>query len=268
MLPLSTVEDNAYPGFVRFLEPQCKVPCRKTATDRLDSVEAEPTKVVNNKIVKPSLSREPYSSFTASHITEDWQLVSRKIGDQTFGEAYIGEHHHQFEDDGRQLVYRIQDQQSRPRRRGSTCNKTGSANRWTDVRCSNHKLYLTVTSAMSINKVSSSNISKCVGAASRLLTHFSHYPLAQLEMEQRQTAKDIKGDDAKPLKLVQLELVLRHVQHAYVIRVASRCGIVRSQLSEIEERRHSQHEGRISSAYGRSAASTAVLHEQHCIAVD
>jgi hypothetical protein len=60
-----------------------------------------------------------------------------------------------------------------------------------------------VTGAVGINKVSSSNISKYVGAASRLVTRFLHSLLAELEMEQRQTSMGIKGDDGKPLKHIQ-----------------------------------------------------------------
>jgi len=81
--------------------------------------------------------------------------------------------------------------------------ETGTANNWMDVDCANHKLHLAVTNSMGIEKVTNNPISKCVAAASRLVGHFSHSPLAELEMEARQVSMGIKGDDGKPLKLIQ-----------------------------------------------------------------
>ena len=80
---------------------------------------------------------------------------------------------------------------------------TGHANNWMDVDCANHKLHLAVTGSMGIDKTSNNPISKCVAAASRLVGHFSHSPLASLEMEARQLAMGIKSEDGKPLKLIQ-----------------------------------------------------------------
>lgn len=85
----------------------------------------------------------------------------------------------------------------------SNMKETGQNNNWRDVDCANHKLHLAVTGSMGIDKVSNTAISKCVAAASRLVGHFSHSPLAQMEMEARQLAMGIKGDDGKALKLVQ-----------------------------------------------------------------
>jgi len=56
---------------------------------------------------------------------------------------------------------------------------------------------------MGIDKVLSWTISKCVGAASRLVGHFSHSALATLELEKRQEQMAINGENGQPLKLVQ-----------------------------------------------------------------
>ena len=56
---------------------------------------------------------------------------------------------------------------------------------------------------MGIDKTTNNPISKCVAAASRLVGHFSHSPLAEIEMQARQMAMGIKGEDGKLLKLVQ-----------------------------------------------------------------
>jgi len=81
--------------------------------------------------------------------------------------------------------------------------ETGTANNWMDVDCANHKLHLAVTNSMGIEKVTNNPISKCVAAASHLVGHFSHSPLAELEMEAQQVSMGIKGDEGKPLKLIQ-----------------------------------------------------------------
>ena len=81
--------------------------------------------------------------------------------------------------------------------------ETGHRNQWIDTDCSNHKLHLAVTGSMGIDKVTNNPISKCVSAASRLVGHFSHSPLAEFEMESCQTAMGIKGENGKPLKLLQ-----------------------------------------------------------------
>lgn len=211
---MSMVEDGAFREFVRFLEPQYKVPCRKTVTDRLESVKAEPTKVVKDEMatssavsvttdIWSSLSNEPYISFTASYITEDWQLVSRSLANKPkeirHTQANIGTKLKTMADSWC-IVNKIN---TVVHDGAANMQETGSANQWTDVSCSNHKLRLAVTGDMCIDEVCSNNIVKCVGAASRLVTHFSHNPLAELAMEQRQMSMGIKGDDGKPLKLIK-----------------------------------------------------------------
>jgi len=56
---------------------------------------------------------------------------------------------------------------------------------------------------MGIDKVSNNNVSKCVGAASRLVGHFSHSPLATGALNKRQEEMNITGENGQPLRLVQ-----------------------------------------------------------------
>ena len=76
----------------------------------------------------------------------------------------------------------------------------GSGNGWTDIGCLAHKLHLSVTSAMGTDKVTNTAISKCVSAASRLVGHSSHSPMACGELEKWQLQTE---PDKKPVKLVQ-----------------------------------------------------------------
>lgn len=214
MLPLSLVDDPSFTEFINFLEPQYKVPCRQTFTDRLDGIHVELAKIVDAEMVSASavsvttdiwtsLTNEPYISFTASYVTSDWQLMSRSLANEA-----IEERHTQAN-----IAARLKDLAERWHITGkikavvhdgaSNMKDTATVNAWTDVSCSNHKLHLAVTGSMGIDKVSSNQISKCVSAASRLVGHFSHSPLACKEMEKRQTAMGIAGEDDKPLKLIQ-----------------------------------------------------------------
>jgi len=80
---------------------------------------------------------------------------------------------------------------------------TGSGNCWLDVGCSTHKLHLVVTSAMGIDKTSNSTISRCVGAASRLVGHFHHSPTATTELLKRHRAMDSSQDLRKLVQHVK-----------------------------------------------------------------
>ena len=82
----------------------------------------------------------------------------------------------------------------------SNMRECAALNGWTDVGCSAHKVHLCVTSAMGIDKVSNTAISKCVGAASRLVGHFSHSPMATGELQKRQVQME---PEKNPVKLIQ-----------------------------------------------------------------
>jgi len=97
MLPLSLVDDESFQEFVRFLEPEYKVPCRQTFTSRLDSIKAERAKEIKAELdqvssvalttdIRTIVSNEPYISFTCSYINDDWQLVSRTLSNEAIEE--------------------------------------------------------------------------------------------------------------------------------------------------------------------------------------
>jgi hypothetical protein len=81
-------------------------------------------------------------------------------------------------------------------------NEAGMRNNWTDVHCAAHVLHLCVTSAMGITNVKSSTkpIARCIGAASHLVGHFHHSPLATNELVKRQ--KEMRPKETTK-KLVQ-----------------------------------------------------------------
>jgi len=77
---------------------------------------------------------------------------------------------------------------------------SGGRNNWMDVNCSAHKLHLCVTASMGTDKVSNHPISKCVSAASRLVGHFAHSPMATTEPMKWQSAM---SPDKPQRKLIQ-----------------------------------------------------------------
>lgn len=214
MLPLSLVDDAAFADFVNLLEPEYKIPCRQTFTDRLDSMKHEEAKSVKEEMGKASsvavttdiwtsAGNASYISLTASYITSDWQLITRTLSNQP-----IEERHTQANISARlkdmTKMWAIDKKTIAVVHDGAANMKeTGSNNNWFDVSCANHKLHLAVTGSMGVNKVIKTQLSMCVAAASRLVGHFSHSPLANTEMQARQSSMGISGDNAKPLKLVQ-----------------------------------------------------------------
>jgi len=51
--------------------------------------------------------------------------------------------------------------------------ETTANNDWQDVRCSAHKLQLSISVALGLDKLTNSVLLKLVGASSRLVGHFS-----------------------------------------------------------------------------------------------
>jgi len=214
VLPLSLVDDEAFMEFVNFLEPGFHVPCRQTLTARLDGMKTELAEKVKTEMVEvksvavttdiwTSISNEPYISFTASYVTLDWQLVSKTLCNEP-----MEERHTQANIAARlkdmATSWSIQDKIIAVIHDGAANMKeTGKDNGWNDIGCANHKLHLAVTGCLGIDKVTNNPISKCISAASRLVTHFAHSPRAAIELEARQEAMGVKGDDGKPLKLLQ-----------------------------------------------------------------
>jgi len=76
----------------------------------------------------------------------------------------------------------------------------GDRNNWEDVHCAAHKLQLCINASMGTDRVSSHPIAKCVAAASHLVGHFSHSPMAAGELLKKQAAMT---PDKEPKKLIQ-----------------------------------------------------------------
>ena len=82
----------------------------------------------------------------------------------------------------------------------SNVKEAGARNNWIDVHCAAHMLHLCVTAAMGTNKVTTKPIAWCVGAASHLVAHFQHSPLASNQIVQSQ--REMQPTET-PNKLIQ-----------------------------------------------------------------
>jgi len=214
MLPLSLVDNQYFHEFMSYLEPNYKVPCRQTLTARLDNMKEKIAERVADELkaasaiamttdIWTSISNDAYISVTASFIAPQWQLRTLSLANKP-----MEERHTQANISARLLetatAWDIQSKITAVVHDGAANMKeTGAINKWTDVSCAAHKLHLCVTGAMGIDKVTNTIISKCVSAASRLVGHFSHSAMASAELEKRQLAMSILGENGQPLKLIQ-----------------------------------------------------------------
>jgi len=214
MLPLSLVDNVEFIELMACMEPNYKVPCRQTITARLDSMyKTLATTVIEELKETPAVSltsdiwtsscNDAYISVTASFINNDWQLVNRTLANEPMEERHMAAHiSTRLLNSTKQ--WGIEDKVKAVVHDGaSNMTAAGGTNGWLDVNCAAHKLHLCVTGAMGIDKVTNNQISKCVESASRLVGHFSHSPMASVELEKRQTAMAVAGEDGKPLKLIQ-----------------------------------------------------------------
>ena len=159
-------------------------------TARLQSLQATMAAMLTHKLADDttsaavtmdlwtSLSNEAYLSFTASYVARDWALTTQVLSTVPLAEQHmqtvIAEQTGGISDQW-DITTKI-----------SACMHDGTANVrdvgqhncWSDVTCAAHKLQLCVQSSMGTDKVTSNPIAKCVAAASRLVGHFAHSPMA------------------------------------------------------------------------------------------
>jgi len=193
------------------LEPGYQLPCRQTMSDRLDRQKAAVADKVTEELaavphisittdIWTSVSNEAYLSFTASYIDPTWKLKT-----PTLAALFLEERHTQavIADSLRDVAcqWNVNDKVVACVHDGAAnIRDAGGRNNWSDVHCSAHKLQLCITSAMGVDKVTNNTIAKCIGAASRLVGHFAHSPMAVGELKKRQASM---FPDSQPKKLVQ-----------------------------------------------------------------
>jgi len=210
LLPLQFVESASLRRLLAFLEPNYKPPCRQTMTARMIakkdtlaatmktemSEQAESVSITTD--IWTSLTNEAYMSFTATYITPQWTVRNVILDSAIMLERHtlenIAAELARIAGDwgiGNKVLACVHDG-------ASNVKQAGARNDWVDIHCAAHVLHLCVTSAMGTNKTTNKPIARCVGAASRLVSHFHHSPLAtnallkrQQEMKPTETSKKL-----------------------------------------------------------------------------
>ena len=212
LLPIAIVESDSLRELLQILEPQYKIPCRQTMTARLDSMQVALSSKLHDQLktdveslaittdIWTSVSNEAYLSFTASYVDKDWNMRTPVLATTHMTErhtqAVIADHLAEIASH-----WEISEKISACVHDGAANVKdAGARNDWHDINCAAHKLQLCINSSMGIDKVTNHPISKCVAAASRLVGHFGHSPMATGELTKRQHSM---FPDKQPLKLIQ-----------------------------------------------------------------
>lgn len=212
MLPISLVDSQSVKYLFELLEPNYKLPCRQTMTNRLESMKGKLSKDIKDHLaanvsqisittdIWTSLTNEAYLSFTASYINADWTMHTPVLAT-----AHLEERHTQSViAESLSKVARDWEIESKifacVHDGAANCRDVGSRNKWTDLHCAAHKLQLCITGGLGLDKVSNHPIAKCVAAASRLVGHFSHSPMAVGELKKRQLSMN---PDQRVKKLIQ-----------------------------------------------------------------
>ena len=210
-LPISIVDCDSLRQLFHLLEPQYKVPCRQTMTSRLDAMKVKMSSDLTERLqnvphiavttdIWTSVANEAYLSFTACYIESDWTMKTPVLAtvpmEERHTQAVIADHLSAVAKEWKidnKVVACVHDG-------AANVKDVGARNKWLDVNCAAHKLQLCINSAMGTDKVSNHPIAKCVGAASRLVGHFSHSPMAVGELIKRQASM---FPDKQPRKLTQ-----------------------------------------------------------------
>jgi len=171
MLPVALVESPEFRALLSFLEPAYKPPCRQTMTSRLqtmaekrrcvirETMQTDATAVAVTTDIWTSMANDPYISLTASYITPAWTMRT-----PTLANTLMDERHTQINITARlsdiTSDWRLSDKVVAVVHDGAAnMRDCGGRNGWIDVECSAHKVHLSVTAAMGIDKVS---VSHCI----------------------------------------------------------------------------------------------------------
>jgi hypothetical protein len=210
MLPVSIVDSKAFTELMAYLEPNYKVPCRQTMTARLansakklkaemkERLEVEKPTVSLTTDVWTSMANDAYMSVTGSYITNQWEmrtpLFSTILMEDRHTADYISNLLKDAAADWNLTVSAVvHDGAANVKETGAMCG-------WTDVHCAAHKLHLVVTGSLGNDKPTNTATSKLIGAASTLVKHFSHSPMATNALMKRQYEME---KDKQSLKLIQ-----------------------------------------------------------------
>lgn len=211
-LPFSFVESNSFRELLHYSEPNYKPMCRDSVKQIIKQKASVLKAEIKNEMKNcdylsittdcwTSINNESYMAITCSYI-KDWKIKSPVLETKFLeGRHYadylaeqLSESVRNWEIENR-VVAIVHDNASNIKSIGSMIDK-----QYEDVPCAAHTLQICINNAMGTNKVTNHPISKTIGAANRLVSHFHHSTLANNELLKRQ--KIMNDKDEMSYKLI------------------------------------------------------------------
>lgn len=217
-LPFRFVESQKFRELISYLEPNFKPPCAETMKTIIESKAAELRSNIKRDLETAdhlalvtdnwtSSTNDSYMAITSSYIDKSWNLKTPVLQTRHLTERHYANY---LQDEmttvmqnwevEKNLVAIVHDNASNVKKIAQSV-KQGCI----DVACAAHTLQICINNAMGLNK--NHPISRTVGAASRLVGHFSHSTMATNELLKRQSimrdAENRENESNTNYKLIQ-----------------------------------------------------------------
>ncbi|XP_019851990.1 PREDICTED: zinc finger BED domain-containing protein 1-like [Amphimedon queenslandica] len=223
--PAAIVKGEGFCALLNYIEPGYKIPSdthiasvirqkhevgKRAMMQRLKNENAF---TAFTSDIWTSCANDAYISLTAHFIDSDWQLVSCVLGSSPFPGHHTGSHIYEKLKDithafgfqqHSQLVALVHDAASNMVLSGEILEERLEC---ASVCCAAHRLQLCIEDGLSV-----SAISRAVGAAKKLVTHFRHSALASDALKKKQL------DMGKPVMKLQQDCPTRWNSTFYMIR--------------------------------------------------
>ena len=202
--PISIVEGRGFKNFMAKVNPDYKVPVKKTVTLYLTKLyedlkeqvikSTEGTTVAFTTDMWTSCAKMGYITVTAHYITDDWNLNNKVIATRAVPEKHTGTNI-------ANVVTEIKNEFKITKLRALVTDNAANMVLAADVAqterwpCFSHTLQLSINDALT--KISA--ITKAVAFGRKLVTHFNHSPLSVKALKDQQLKMGIKT----PLNVIQ-----------------------------------------------------------------
>ena len=181
MLPLSFVEGDGFRELMNFVEPEYRVPTRKTIVSRVEQKYEEGVKKLKMDISQSekvaittdswtALTTESYTTITCHYITDDWEMKSAVLQTRSSDER------HTAQNIAAQLQAAAEEWGLMDKITACIHDNASNmvlANRtiadWESVPCYTHTLQLAINDGFKVGSVH-----RVVAACGRLVSHFHH----------------------------------------------------------------------------------------------
>ncbi|XP_033965552.1 E3 SUMO-protein ligase ZBED1-like [Pseudochaenichthys georgianus] len=196
MLPLSFVEGEGFRELMNFVEPEYRVPTRKTIVSRVELKYEEGVKKLKMDISQSekvaittdswtALTTESYTTITCHYFTDDWEMKSAVLQTRSSDERHTAQN----------IAAQLQ---AAAEEWGLTDKITACvhdnamvlANRtiadWESVPCYAHTLQLAINNGFKVGSVH-----RVVAACGRLVSHFHHSTVATAGLKKKQDAQNL-----------------------------------------------------------------------------